>query len=382
MCSLYLHIPFCKSRCIYCAFYSTTLADELQDKYTDALIGEMQLREKDDVGTIYLGGGTPSLLSEHNLKRLFHNIYSYYNVKDGAEVTIECNPDDITPAFEETIRQIPVNRVSLGAQTFDDERLQFLHRRHSSKQVFHAVELLRNVGISNISLDLMFGFPNETLPDLEKDIDTLLSLKPEHISAYSLMYEAGTVLYEQLIMENEKLKMKDEKLGMRDDELSREMYEMIMDKLEAAGYEHYEISNWCRKTNDGTSLRSRHNSSYWHDVPYIGLGAAAHSYDLKTRSWNVSDLRTYIYNINNGVRPFDFESIDDTTHYNDTITTALRTREGISLETLKEPYKTYLLKNAERHISEGLMRLYDCHLSLTRKGLFISDSIMSDLIFV
>lgn len=373
MCSLYLHIPFCKSRCIYCAFYSTTLADELQDKYTDALIGEMQLREKDDVGTIYLGGGTPSLLSEHNLKRLFHNIYSYYNIKEGAEVTIECNPDDITPAFAETISQIPVNRVSLGAQTFDDERLQFLHRRHSSKQVSHAVELLRKVGISNISLDLMFGFPNETLSDLEKDIDALLSIKPEHISAYSLMYEEGTPL----------ARMKEEGGGMKEnEELALRMYELLMDKLKTAGYEHYEISNWALSSDTGKEFRSKHNSSYWHNVPYIGLGAAAHSYDLKTRSWNVSDIRTYIYNINKGVRPFDFENIDNTTRYNDTVTTALRTREGINLETLKEPYKTYLLKNADRHISEGLMRLSDCHLSLTRKGLFISDSIMSDLIYL
>lgn len=370
---LYLHIPFCKSRCIYCAFYSTTLSELLQDRYVQALKTEMLLRGSADISTIYLGGGTPSLLSEGNLSLLFQTIYSNYNVDGNAEVTMECNPDDVTPAFAKSLHSLPVNRVSLGAQTFNNDRLRFLHRRHSAEQVFRAVDLLRNAGFGNISLDLMFGFPQETLADWERDIETLLTIKPEHVSAYSLMYEEGTILK----------KMRDERLETSDEEeLSRKMYELLMDKLANAGYEHYEISNWAQTDDKGNLLCSRHNNSYWKAVPYIGIGAAAHSFDMRTRSWNISDIHSYIENIENGNRPFDSETIDDVTRYNDLITTALRTREGIDTETLDEPFKNYLIKNAEKHICNHTLKLSESHLSLTRDGLFISDDIMSDLIYV
>lgn len=380
MYGLYIHIPFCKSRCIYCSFYSTTLADKFQDTYVDALIGEMRMRKRADVATIYIGGGTPSQLSVNNLQRLFHIIYNYYNVSDDAEVTIECNPDDITPQYAHALSLLPVNRVSLGAQTFDNQRLRFLHRRHTAEQVYSAVSMLRNAGIKNISLDLMFGFPKETLADCERDINALLTIMPEHISAYSLMYEEGTVLTR--MREVARIQTANKEEDADEEELSREMYEMIMDKLGAAGYNHYEISNWCGRRSDGQTLHSRHNSSYWAGIPYIGIGASAHSYDVKTRSWNVSDIRTYIDSIGKGIRPHDFETLDNTMRYNDLITTALRTSKGISTTSVEQYYRDYLLKNAERHIASGMMTLHEGRLSLTRQGLFVSDDIMSDLIFV
>jgi oxygen-independent coproporphyrinogen-3 oxidase len=287
----------------------------------------------------------------------------------GFEVTIEMNPDDVTPAWADVLPRLGVNRVSMGAQTFNDERLRFLHRRHTARQVPEAVKILRNAGIRNISIDLMYGFPSETLDDWQRDIDSALALNVEHISAYCLMIEEGTPLW--------RLKMKDEKLKMPDEELERLMYEVLIDKLTAAGYEHYEISNFAKP-----GYRSHHNSSYWQDVPYIGLGAAAHSYDLKYRSYNVADIQQYIEAIEHGELPSEQEVIDEDTHYNDRITVALRTSDGLDLTTISDRHRRYCMKEAQRFIDDGLLQLSDNCLSLTRKGLFVSDYIMSSLIMV
>ena len=368
MAGLYIHIPFCKSRCVYCGFYSTTgLA--LREKYTDAICKELSMRgSKASVSTIYLGGGTPSQLSIAQLKQVFDAIYIYNKVEKDAEVTIEMNPDDVTEELATVLRQLGVNRVSMGAQTFNDERLRFLRRRHTAQQVHQAVETLRQAGFRNISIDLMYGFPNETLEDWEADINEALSLDVEHISTYCLMYEEGTPLY-QLLEQG--------KVSEIDEELERQMYDTLIDRLEAVGYEHYEISNFAR-----TGFRSRHNSSYWKGIPYVGIGAAAHSYDLKTRSWNIADIHQYIAGIEKGQRFFESETLDEATRYNDTVTVALRTCEGLDLSKLTPQQRTYCLANAQRHLDAQLLKLEDDYLSLTREGLFISDMIMSDLIMV
>ena len=335
----------------------------------------MELRHKDDdstINSVYIGGGTPSQLSSDQLYQLFIYINKVYSVAPNAEVTIECNPDDITPTFVATLSQLPINRVSMGAQTFDDNRLQFLHRRHTAKQVPVAVRLLRNAGIQNISIDLMYGFPNESLEDWHRDIDEALALDVEHLSAYCLMIEEGTVLFEQ--MRNKK---SDFNNNDGNEELERRMYELLTNLLTAAGYEHYEISNFAR-----IGYRSQHNSSYWQDIPYIGLGAAAHSYDGSCRQWNVSDIRQYIAAIKKGEIPCEREVIDADTHYNDRITVALRTCEGLDLNSLSDKYRRYCLYEAQRFLADGLLRMHDNHLTLTRKGLFVSDYIMSSLVYV
>ena len=283
MAGLYVHIPFCASRCIYCGFYSTTLL-ELRSRYVDALCREISLQKTHPlIETIYLGGGTPSQLSHDDLLRLFTYIYKVYPVADDAEVTMECNPDDIQPSM---FRDLPVNRVSMGAQTFDEDRLRLLHRRHTSEEVDRAFDILRTDGIRNISLDLMFGFPNETMDDWQHDIDHALRLQPEHISAYGLMYEEGTPLYRML---------EQGKVSEIDEELSINMYDTLIDRLTAAGYEHYEISNFAKLSADDhtrqgvSSYRSRHNSSYWHDIPYIAAvttaatGTTSHTSDSARR---------------------------------------------------------------------------------------------------
>ena len=442
MAGLYIHIPFCESRCIYCGFYSTTSL-KLRDDYVDALCKEMELRPipsalgaRESIETIYLGGGTPSQLTGSQLIRLFEAIRKNYlpdgfqdglsnGFQDGSsngfqnglsngfqdelpneqkvlcpkmEITMECNPDDVTEEFCETLQQLPVNRVSMGAQTFSDHRLRFLHRRHNAAEVRTAIERLRRIGIRNISIDLMFGFPSETLTDWQSDIDAAIQLGVEHISAYSLMYEEGTALYRML---------EQGKIEEIDEETSLQMYELLISRLTEAGYEHYEISNFARP-----GKRSRHNSSYWHEIPYIGIGAAAHSYkrsdkngeNVKNgendetgslsacspleaiRSWNVDDIREYISRINQGELPSESETLDLNTRYNDLITTALRTSDGINIKKMEQEFGTELAKKmmqeAEKHMARGLMKITNGKLLLTHQGLYISDDVMSDFMIV
>lgn len=350
----------------------------MQDAYVDALIRELQYRSdyiESPVRTIYIGGGTPSVLSAFNLERLINTLTDFATTHGDAleEFTIECNPDDISSPDSPVLGVISksaVNRVSMGAQTFSDERLSFLHRRHKASDVENAVSNLRNIGIDNISVDLMFGFPDETLEEWVNDIDILLSYDVCHISAYSLMYEEGTPLFR--FLEHGKIKEIDEELSLR-------MYEALIDKLESAGYEHYEISNFSKQ-----GKRSKHNSSYWQAVPYLGLGASAHSYNGVSRQWNVSDIRSYI---NDFTSP-EVEILDEQTRYNDLVTTAMRTCEGIDtikmceLMDIPYKYKEYLIQCAQPLVRRGLLKMENGMLSLTRKGLFVSDSVMSELISI
>ena len=384
MAGLYIHIPFCASRCIYCGFYSTTLM-ELRDRYVDALCQEMTLRQEalmqqglplPSLDTIYIGGGTPSQLSSQHLKKLFDHINKVFGINkvfsnNATEVTIEMNPDDVTEEYAHALSQLPVNRVSMGAQTFDDNRLRFLNRRHNAQQVPQAVKTLREAGISNISIDLMYGFPGENLDNWQDDITKALDLGVEHLSAYCLMIEEGTVLYEKMRNgENKEMRECDE-------ELERQMYYTLTERLKAAGFEHYEISNFALPGH-----RSRHNSSYWTDVPYIGLGAAAHSYDGRSRCWNVADIRQYINGIENGSPVIEQEWLDDDSRYNDRVMLSLRTCEGIDLSLLSPQDTSYLLPLANKYLEQGLLTRSDNHLRLTHQGLFVSDMVISDLMRV
>ena len=403
MAGIYIHIPFCRSRCIYCGFYSTTALD-LRQRYVDALCREMEIRgtghlisgQSPDQGpvppisTIYLGGGTPSQLTFDQLHQLFIYINKVYPLTSKKEITIEVNPDDVTDEYAAALRQLPVNRVSMGIQTFDDQRLRFLHRRHTSRQAIEAVSILRAAGINNLSIDLMYGFPGETLSDWQSDIDSALALNVEHISAYCLMIEEGTPLHRMLKQHNGDCPLCEQRSELQgdcpqcvDEETERQMYYTLIDRLTAAGYEHYEISNFARP-----GFRSRHNSSYWNGTPYIGLGAAAHSYDIRSRSWNIADINAYIKGIERGERLFEEELLDNDTRYNDAVTVGLRTCEGIDLNALPKKYRDYCMKNARRYLDDGLLELSvvgnltSPTLHLTRRGLFVSDMVMSDLMMI
>lgn len=373
MSGLYIHIPFCASRCIYCAFYSTVKHGQ-RSAYIDSLIHEMQLRtdflpQGNDatINTIYIGGGTPSQISRTDIDRLFNNIYKVYGCKS-SETTVEVNPDDVDANLVRCLVNNGVNRVSMGAQTFDDERLRWLHRRHSSKQVYEAVDCLRHGGIARISVDLMYGFPNQTAEQWQYDIDEVIKLGVEHVSAYSLMYEEGTPLYR--LLEKHEIKENDE-------ELSLLMYNMLVEQLRSAGYEHYEVSNFALP-----GCRAQHNSSYWNDTPYIGLGAAAHSYNRSVRQWNVSDIDAYMEAINEGRVPFEQERIDADTHYDDLVTTALRTSDGLDLTMLSAQYQDYLLKMAQPHLLAKRMERKGNRIRICENSFMISDMIMSDLMIV
>ena len=373
MSGLYIHIPFCASRCIYCAFYSTVKHGQ-RSAYIDSLIHEMQLRtdflpQGNDatINTIYIGGGTPSQISRTDIDRLFNNIYKVYGCKS-SETTVEVNPDDVDANLVRCLVNNGVNRVSMGAQTFDDERLRWLHRRHSSKQVYEAVDCLRQGGIARISVDLMYGFPNQTAEQWQYDIDEVIKLGVEHVSAYSLMYEEGTPLYR--LLEKHEIKENDE-------ELSLLMYNTLVEQLRSAGYEHYEVSNFALP-----GCRAQHNSSYWNDTPYIGLGAAAHSYNRSVRQWNVSDIDAYMEAINEGRVPFEQERIDADTHYDDLVTTALRTSDGLDLTMLSAQHQDYLLKMAQSHLLAKRMERKGNRIRICENSFMISDMIMSDLMMV
>lgn len=370
MSGLYVHIPYCSSRCIYCGFFSST-GKKNQSEYIDAVLKELEMRTTEMFSkpeTVYFGGGTPSFLSISLLERLVRGIAERIDVSRVGEWTMECNPDDVSPELAHWLSSSPINRVSMGVQTFSDERLRWLHRRHSSKQVKEAVSLLRQSGIQNLSLDLMYGFPKQTIEEWKADISECLSLHPEHISAYSLMYEEGTPLFSML-----------EKgiVTEIDEDLSLRMFEILVDSLTEAGYEHYEISNFSLPR-----FQSRHNSNYWQQVPYLGIGAGAHSYDLSQRWNNVCNIESYISSVEAGRIDSEYEETTPEIRYNDIVTTALRTRHGIDLTMLQESFRSYLLSQAESHIAHGRLTVDGSHVHLTRKGIFTSDDIMSDLIFL
>ena len=368
MAGIYIHIPFCRSRCIYCDFYSTTLGRDTMLSYAHALEQEIQHRRQyikgTRVHTLYIGGGTPSLLPPEALQRIFSSVSECFSLDADAEVTIEANPDDVTPAWMESIRQTPVNRISMGAQTFSDRLLRFLGRRHTSRQTVNAVQTCKEAGITNISLDLIYGLPGQTMHDWQSDVGQALSLGITHLSAYALSYEEGTPL---------DVMLRKGDIQEADEELSRQMYNHLIAATRQAGFLHYEISNFARP-----GFHSRHNSSYWQGIPYLGLGAGAHSYDgLRTRRANLSDIKSYIAAKDDV--PHEEEILSDDERYDEFIMTRLRTSTGIPLDHLPSDDRNYCLKQAAPHLAKKLLEVRDGHLCLTQEGIFTSNNIISDL---
>ncbi len=376
MAGIYIHIPFCKTRCIYCNFYSTTRG-EYVDRYVRALCSEMQMRcgedGSNDVKTIYIGGGTPSQLSSHNLELIFSTLDRLFCISQCEEITIEANPDDLTDDYVSMLRTLPVNRISMGVQTFNDRKLHFLNRRHDAAEAIAAVERCRKAGFDNISIDLIYGLPGETTVEWQNDLRTATALGVEHLSAYSLTYEEGTPIYNMVSRHD---------IEPVDEEVSLAFFGMLRDELINVGYQHYEISNFCKPGHPAV-----HNSSYWHGVPYLGLGAAAHSYNGSTRrEWNVASLTKYVENMEAGKRDYGFEELDEQTQYNEFVMTGLRTSQGISLNELSARFGTelydYCLDMSKQYLSSGKMLIDGDRLHLTPAGIFISDAIVSDLMRV
>ena len=375
MAGIYIHIPFCKTRCIYCDFYSTT-RNELKQPYIRAVCTELKTRreylEGEPVETIYFGGGTPSQLAHDDFERIFRTIREEYGTAQAEEITLEANPDDLTEEYVAMLRTLPFNRVSMGIQTFDDPTLKLLNRRHNAAQAIEAVERLRRAGFRNISIDLIYGLPGETDKRWKHDLQQAVGLGVEHISAYHLTYEEGTRIYRML---------HEHRISEVDEESSVRFFSTLMETLGAAGYEHYEISNFCKP-----GMYSRHNTSYWKSIPYLGCGPSAHSFNRETREWNTASLETYIKSVEEGHRSCETERLDRATRYNEYVMTSLRTRWGISPEEMKRKFGTalwqYCLRNAAPYLDSGKLERADDRLRLTRKGIFVSDGIISDLMYI
>ena len=365
---IYIHVPFCQSRCIYCDFYSTTYGVEWKRSYVDTLKREIQLRREEidvtRVPSLYIGGGTPSQLPSTLLQEVFRAIQENFTLAKDAEVTIESNPDDVTPEWLAALSQTPVNRISMGVQTFSDSLLRFLNRRHTSHQAIETVQRCQDAGYSNISLDLIYGLPGQTFEDWCRDVKLLLSLDVPHLSAYALSYEEGTVLSKML---------QDGKVDEASDELSWQMYEYLMNETAAAGMEHYEISNFAKP-----GMHSRHNSSYWDGSPYMGLGPGAHSYDGGcVRRSNDTSLKDYV--CSTADVPHQKEVLTPEEQYDELVMTRLRTASGLPLSLLTPEQRSYCMEMAEPHIHSGNLVQDGLVLRLSRKGIFISNSIISDL---
>ncbi len=391
---LYIHIPFCKSRCAYCDFYSTTCGMRYQDAFADALEGEMSLRRgylpPGELTSVYLGGGTPSVLRPEVLTRIFRLITDHFTLAPDAEVTIEANPDDVTPQYADLLASLPVNRVSMGVQTFDDSLLRLLNRRHNASQADSAVTTLLAAGINNLSIDLIYSLPGQTPAMWQSDLDHALSLPINHLSAYALSYEEGTRLHAMLSRGE---------VAETDDETSLTMYRMLMDNARQAGMLHYEISNFALLHHEAV-----HNSGYWHGMRYLGVGPGAHSYDGHSRHANKPDLEAYIRARGNTLSPLlsDHEALTPQMQHEELLLTSLRTAHGLDLAHYTRLFGNEaldgLLHRAMPYLKTGQLAVLDHHpltftspahtlrhpaghttLALTTEGLFVSDGIISDL---
>lgn len=375
MAGIYIHIPFCKTKCHYCDFYKTTDFGAKTD-FVSALKQEIEWRknelQQEEIASIYFGGGTPSVLKIEEISSILHHLSNCFSVADDVEITLEANPDDLTPEFLEGVKNTPVNRLSIGTQSFHDADLKSMNRRHNSQQALASIQAARDAGIQNISIDLIYGLPNQTLADWKDNVLKAVALDVQHISAYHLTYHEGTVFYEYL---------KTGKIKELPDELSFDQFKLLLSELKKAGFEQYEISNFARNQR-----YSRHNKAYWERKKYLGFGPSAHSFDHQSRRWNVSSLRKYLQAIDEKGPFWETEVLSPQDQYNDYMITSLRTKWGISLNYLQtnfaSKYVSHFQDEAEKYLESKHLYLEDGIYRLSDEGLFISDKIMEELFYM
>ena len=375
MAGIYIHIPFCKSRCIYCDFYSTTRLQD-REEYVRCIEQETALRapafaqqmanKGDILKTVYFGGGTPSMLCERYIDDVLCNIRSYFCHTQIQEITLEANPGDLSEDKLRGLREAGINRLSLGVQSFQDTLLHRLSRRHNGAEAIAAVKAARKAGFENISIDLMYGLPEQTMAQWMADIEQAILLDVEHVSAYCLTYEEGTPLYRML--------QKGE-VSELDEERCNQMQDTLEEELEKNGIKRYEISNYAK---DG--YQSKHNGSYWTGAPYLGLGAGAHSYDgAYLRQWNPDDIGVYMATIQNGQLPLEEEVLSEVDRYNEAVMLGLRTREGIHLNWFSEADRLMILTKSASFLREGLLEQADEYIRATHAGTRILNIIIEAL---
>ena len=360
---IYIHIPFCVKKCNYCDFASYPQKMSLQDEYINALIKEMELCKGTEADTVYIGGGTPSVLSMENTRRLLEAINDIFSLAQDTEFTVEVNPKTIDSQKAQLYKKLGVNRISIGSQSFINDELKTLGRIHTAEDTVETYELLREAGFENISLDLMYALPGQTMESLGTSLERLLSLNPNHISCYGLKIEDGTP-FGTMLQKGE--------LTEADEDTFADMYDFIRKELCKGGYNHYEISNFAKK-----GYESRHNTKYWNCEEYLGIGPSAHSFMGDKRFFFERDINSFI-NRENAV--YDCSGGDRDEY----IMLRLRLSDGIIFEDYKnrfgEDFPAEIIKKADRFVKDGLLRLTETALSLTPDGFLISNYIISELI--
>jgi len=371
MAGIYIHIPFCKQACHYCDFHFSTSLKK-KDELVSALAKELQLRKDEfintEVQTIYFGGGTPSLLTNDELVFLINTVYENYKVTENPEITLEANPDDLSKTRILELSKSPVNRLSIGIQSFFESDLKLMNRAHNAEEAKECLSVATQY-FDNISIDLIYGIQGASNVQWLQNIEIALRYNVPHISSYALTVEPKTALAAFV------------KKGVIDDvndEQAHEQFHLLKDKLEASGFVHYELSNFGKE-----GYFSKNNSAYWQGKPYIGIGPSAHSFNGKQRGWNVRNNNKYINEIAKNILPIEIETLTTTDRYNEYIMTGLRTIWGVSLDKVEKDfgktYKDYLKEQAETFINQHLLYIDNKHIRVTKKGQFLSDGIASEL---
>lgn len=374
MAGIYIHIPFCKKACHYCNFYFST-STQYRDEMVTSLLQELELQRDylagQSIATIYFGGGTPSILPSSDIVRLLNKIRGLFDVNPDPEITLEANPDDLTPAKLAELKAAGINRLSIGVQSFHEEDLRWMNRAHNTGQAVSCIENARAAGISNFSIDLIYGGPTLTDEDWRKNVQQAITLGIPHLSCYALTVEPGTAL-DHFIQKK--------KIPAVDPDRAAQHFDMLMNWLQEAGYEHYEISNFAQP-----GMQSRHNSSYWKGQPYLGIGPSAHSYNGDSRQWNVANNTLYMQNIAKNNVPFEKEALTPSMMLNEFIMISLRTARGCSLEEVSERFgeekSRQLLAAGGEFIRKEWLTLDGITLKLTRQGKFFADGIAAALFF-
>lgn len=371
MSGIYIHIPFCKQACHYCDFHFSTSMKK-KDQLISALAKELELRKDEfkntTIETIYFGGGTPSVLSTKELQLLIDTVYLNYTVANNPEITLEANPDDLNEDTLIALSKSPINRLSIGIQSFYEKDLKLMNRAHNAKEAKRCLQLATQY-FDNISLDLIYGIPNSTNAEWLDNIQTALSFGVPHISSYALTVEPKTALASFIakgVIDNV------------DDDLAHEQFHILIEQLNQAGFDHYELSNFGKK-----GFYSKNNSAYWLGKPYLGIGPSAHSFNGEQRAWNVKNNAIYISKINLNQLPLEVETLTVNDKYNEYVMTGLRTIWGVSLDNIEKQFGKsfleYLLQQANQYINKQMLYIEDNNLKTTKTGKFLSDGIASDL---
>ena len=374
MAGIYIHIPFCRKACHYCNFHFSTQTEQI-DAFVKALVKEVELQKNyltHAVETIYFGGGTPSLLADIHLDQILNALHKHFNIAPKHEFTLEANPDDISLDKTKAWAQVGVNRLSIGIQSFEQAALNWMNRAHTTAQSHSAIENAKAAGIHNISTDLIYGTPHLTDEALLKDMGILKDYEIPHISCYALTVEDKTAL--KHMIENNKIQNVDTEKQARH-------FEMVVDTLNALGFEHYEISNFAKPGH-----RSQHNSSYWKGLPYLGLGPSAHSYNGHSRQWNMANNHLYIQSLEKDQLAFEIEQLDEVAKYNEFMMIRLRMLEGFSLQEINNVFGSAYTKHTQEilngFLTAGKIERVNDHYRITKQARFLADGIASDFFIV